>query len=432
MSAVGQSQPMTLADWLAWQEGLHDRRIDLGLERIRAVAERLAPLPPAPRVITVGGTNGKGSAVALLEAILRAAGYRVGCYTSPYLQRFTEQIRVDGAEVGEAVLCEAFQRVEATRGEVALTAFEFTTLAVLDLFHRSALDVAILEVGLGGRLDAVNVVDGDASLITTVDLDHQDWLGPDRESIGWHKAGIFRPGRVAVCADPGPPRRLLEHADAIGARLSLRDRDFGFTPVDEARWVWWGADIRLELPRPALPGEHQLANAAGVLALLHALAPDLPVNEAAIRQGLAGARLIGRLQIFPGPVQWWLDVAHNRQAIAALAEALAASPVAGRTLAVVAMRGDKDATALAALAGLVDVWYPASLPGARGREAASLVELIGDWPGAVRPRAHPDVLAACEAAAGDARQGDRIVVFGSFVTVATVLEADPMRHWNHG
>jgi len=432
MNAAPLARPTTLAGWLAWQERLHHRTMDFGLARIGEVAGRLAPWPPARRVITVGGTNGKGSAVALLEAILRAAGYRVGAYTSPQLQRFTDQIRIHGMEATDHALCESFQRVEAARGGVPLTAFEFTTLAVLDLFHHAALDVALLEVGLGGRLDAVNVVDGDASLITTVDLDHQDWLGPDRESIGWHKAGIFRPGRVAVCADPGPPRRLLEHADAIGARLSLRDRDFGFTPVDEARWVWWGADIRLELPRPALPGEHQLANAAGVLALLHALAPDLPVNEAAIRQGLAGARLIGRLQIFPGPVQWWLDVAHNRQAIAALAEALAASPVAGRTLAVVAMRGDKDATALAALAGLVDVWYPASLPGARGREAASLVELIGDWPGAVRPRAHPDVLAACEAAAGDARQGDRIVVFGSFVTVATVLEADPMRHWNHG
>ena len=432
MSAVGQSQPMTLADWLAWQEGLHDRPIDLGLERIRAVAGRLAPLPPAPRVITVGGTNGKGSAVALLEAILRAAGYRVGCYTSPYLQRFTEQIRVDCAEVSEGALCEAFQRVEATRGEVALTAFEFTTLAVLDLFHRSALDVAILEVGLGGRLDAVNVVDGDAALITTVDLDHHDWLGPDRESIGWHKAGILRRDRPAVCADPDPPRRLLEYAAASGARLWLRGRDFAFSALDGQRWIWHCAGIRRTLPCPALSGEHQLANAAGVLALLHAMRARLPVGEEAIAEGLRTACTVGRQQVLQGPVQWWLDVAHNRQAIAALASTLAATPCAGRTRAVVAMRADKDATALQALAALVDVWYPAGFPGPRGREAGELAGLISAWSGAARPVTYPDVATACEAAAGDAGKGDRIVVFGSFVTVAAVLAANPMRHWNHG
>lgn len=422
----------TLDDWLAWQSSLHGQTMDLGLERVRAVFQRLPSSRPAPLVITVGGTNGKGSAVAMLEAILLAGGYRVGAFTSPYLHRFTEQIRLNGHEVDEIALCQAYQRVEAVRGTVALTAFEFTTLAAVALFAQQALDVAILEVGLGGRDDAVNVVDGDGALITTVDLDHQDWLGADRERIGWHKAGIFRADRLAVCADPDPPRSLVDHALGIGARLLRRDEDFEFSRLDRHQWVWSSAHQRLVLPRPGLPGEHQFDNAAGVLALLHGLRDSLPLDARAMAAGLKAASLPGRLQSHSGRIQWILDVAHNRQAVEALARALTDNPGRGQTRAVVGMLGDKDASVIGYLAPLVAHWYPASLEGPRGRDARTLADIIATWDGVARPPVFPSVAAACRAAENDAEEHDRILVFGSFVTVAAALEANPMRQWNHG
>lgn len=422
--------PQSLDNWLVWQENLHHQRMDLGVERASQVWARLSPPAPAPLVITVGGTNGKGSAVSLLQAILQAAGYRVGSYTSPCLQHLSEQICVDGESPTETALCEAFQRVEIAREGTPLTAFEFTTLAVFSLFQQSALQIALLEVGLGGREDVVNVVDADAALITTVDLDHQAYLGNDRESIGWHKAGIFRPHKPAVCADPDPPQRLLEYALEIGTPLILRGVDFRFS-VEGEHWHWQGMRQRFaDLPRPALPGQHQIANAAGVLALLEAL--SLPVERAAIATGLQTASLPGRSQIGGEPVQWWLDVAHNRQSLAALAQNLADHPRPGRTLVVVGMLADKDASALGYLADQTAAWYPATLTGPRGRTGQQLADVISECAHCPPPMAYDGVSLACEAALRDARPGDRIVVCGSFLSVAAALEIEPMRQWNHG
>ena len=356
----------TLNDWLRWQETLHPRTIELGLERVRTVLRRLRPNAPPFAVVTVGGTNGKGSSVAFLDAILRAAGHRVGAYVSPHLLRYNERIQVDGAEADDESLCRMFARIDAVRGDVSLTYFEFGTLAALEWFWETGVDVAVLEVGLGGRLDAVNAVDADAALVTSVALDHTDWLGPDRDSIGHEKAGIYRPGRPAVCADPDPPPRLLEHARAIGARLLRVGSDYDFSHAGEI-WRWRSDAAWLDdLPLPALAGEHQLGNAAAALMVLTSLSDRLPVDAVAIRAGLTRARLPGRFQIVPGPVEWILDVAHNPAAAAVLANQLKNRTCAGRTWAIMGLLADKDADGvIEALAGVVDEWRPVTLTGAR-------------------------------------------------------------------
>lgn len=412
----------TLADWLAWQEQLHPRAIDLGLERVQRVLERLGLRWPRCPVITVGGTNGKGSTVVFLDAILRAAGYRVGTYTSPHILRYNERIRVAGRAVGDAELCAAFARVDASREDISLTYFEFGTLAALEIFRHSGIDVALLEVGLGGRLDAVNAVDADCAVITTIALDHCDWLGPDREAIGFEKAGIYRTGRPAICADPAPPASLLVQAQALGAELYRSGRDYRFRRQGRS-WCWQGPGQTLErLPLPQLSGAHQLANAAAALMALASLQRRLPVDDTAVHAGLTSARLAARFQIVPGPVEWIYDVAHNPQAAAVLADNLQRRTCGGRTHVVLGMLRDKDcATVASQLAAQVDAWYPAGLGGSRGqsaRELAATLARVGIT-GIMSPA--DDVAAACAAAAAAARPGDRVVVCGSFHTVASAL-----------
>lgn len=418
----------SLVDWLEFLERLHPRGqagIELGLERVARVKAGLRQRQTCP-VIVVGGTNGKGSTCACLEAIYRAAGYRVGCYTSPHLLSYNERVRVDGAPAGDSGLCAAFARVEAARraaGDVALTYFEFGTLAAWELFAEARAQVVILEVGLGGRLDAVNVYDADAAVVTGIALDHTDWLGPDRESIGFEKAGIYRGGRPAICADARPPRTLLAHAQAIGADPWLIGRDFGYERAP-AGWTYRGRQgvCREDLPIPALAGEHQFGNAAAALAAIDGLQARLPVALPAIRDGLRQVRLAGRFQRVRERPAIVLDVAHNPQAVGCLADNLDAMGLYRRTIAVAGMLADKDiAGALRLLAGKIDVWLLAGLDGPRGAAAEILAAAVeAERPGG-RTECFPSPAGAFRRAVGLAEEGDRIVVFGSFHTVAAVL-----------
>ncbi len=412
----------TLAEWLGWQETLNPAGIELGLERVRTVLERLGHTRPPFAAITVGGTNGKGSSVAMLESILLAGGYRVGSYTSPHLLRYNERIRIQGSEVSDARLCTAFERVDQARGDVALTYFEFGTLAAIDIFADQSLDITILEVGLGGRLDAVNVLDSEVALITSVGLDHQEWLGNDRESIGREKAGIFRPGRAAVCGDPRPPASLLQHAQQLGTPLYRTGRDFGYERIEDG-WRWWGAGERSGiLPLPALEGTFQLNNAAAVLMVLTLLKQRFPLQENALRQGLASVSLPGRFQVLPGEVTRIFDVGHNPHAAAVLAGTLGEQPSSGRTLAVVGMLADKDHEGVfTLLCPAVDEWYAADLDMPRGARGKQLSRIIEQTCGDNTVHCFSSVIAAYRQAMRDARPGDRVVVFGSFFTVAEVM-----------
>lgn len=408
----------TLNEWLTWQETLHPNPIELGLERVRVVRDALGLQTPPYFVCTVGGTNGKGSVVAYLEAIFAAAGYTTGAYFSPHLVRYNERIRINGIEAGDAALCESFARVDEARAATRLTYFEFGTLAALDIFRHNAVQVAVLEVGLGGRLDAVNVLDADVAVVSTIGIDHTDWLGADREAIGREKAGIFRAGRPAVCGDAAPPASLLAQAAAVGTDLRLRGQDFQWQE-QPAGWAWQGRGWRLDdLPRPVLPGTFQLSNAAAALAALEAAEPQRPVTPAAISAGLRQARLAGRLQTLPGPVPVLLDVAHNPQAAQALAAHLQAHPVSGRTLLVLGMLADKDVAAVgAALAPQVNAWFLGGLAGPRGLTAKALAAKLP----VDKPACFADIPAAHAAALAAAQPGDRIVVCGSFHTVGAVL-----------
>src|SRR5574343_1355061 len=426
---------MTKDDWLAHLESLHPKGqagIELGLDRIRQVKEALGQRQHCP-VIIVGGTNGKGSTCAYLENIVDRAGYKVGCYTSPHLIDYNERVRLIGKPVGDDPLCAAFARVEAARqqaGNVALTYFEFGTLAAWEVFAEAGVEAAILEVGLGGRLDAVNAYEPDVSIITTVALDHTDWLGPDRESIGFEKAGIYRAGKPALCADPQPPRSLLNHAAAIGADLRLIGRDFGFERDQENRlqWRWWCRSgervVRRSLAYPGLRGPTQMFNAAVVLAALDAVADKLPVTMQAIRPGLIETELTGRFQVVPGKPAIVLDVGHNPQAVKVLADNLSGMGFFNQTLAVVGMLNDKDiAGALAPLKDKVDVWHVATLGGLRGTTAETLAGIIADNGLGGDVVCHDSPQAALLAAKGQAAESDRILAFGSFYTVAGALEA---------
>lgn len=412
----------TLADWLRWQEQLHPNPIDLGLERVRRVLESMHLEQPPFKVLTVGGTNGKGSCVAFLDAVLRAQGYKVGAYTSPHLLRYNERICVGGAEATDGELCEAFQRVDAGRGEVSLTYFEFGTLAALDIFRARSIDIAVLEVGMGGRLDAVNTLDPVGALVASVGLDHQEWLGPDRDSIGFEKAGIYRRARPAICGDRDPPARLLEAACHIGADLQVLGREFDWRETATG-WTWQsGAQSIENLPPPALPGRVQYDNAASVLALLQAVRATLEVSEAAVREGLQQARIAARFERHPGKVDLIFDVAHNPDAARVLAANLAATRSRGSTLAVVGMFRDKAAEEVArALVLSVNQWFVGGLGGPRGQSAAELGTRIRSAIPGVRIEESGSVTEAFRAARSAAVPGDRIVIFGSFQTVATVL-----------
>ncbi|HEX6834529.1 MAG TPA: bifunctional tetrahydrofolate synthase/dihydrofolate synthase [Rudaea sp.] len=421
----------TLADWLDYQQRIHPRSIELGLARTAEVWRRMGAPRIAPVVITVGGTNGKGSTVAFLEAMLIASGRRVGAYTSPHLLRYNERVRVDGNDVDDAILIEAFEAIERARGSdapdaIALTYFEFGTLAALWIFAQSGVDAAVLEVGLGGRLDAVNIVDADAMIVTTVDLDHQDWLGNDRDSIGREKAGIFRRDRPAILGEREPSAGLLAEADRIGARLVRAGSDF-HTEITASGWMWRSADAQLAgLPIPTLTAPVQIDNAAAAIAAWHALRNRLGWPEEAIAQGARRARVAARLQRVarPGAADIIIDVAHNPQAAQVLARWLGDHPIVGRTFAVFGALSDKDIAGIVApLAARFDAWFLGGLNAdtPRGLPAAALAERVlaaaPEAPVSLRAGIGP----ALDAAAAQAHPGDRVIAFGSFFVAAAAM-----------
>lgn len=400
-----------LAAWLSYLENLHSKAIDMGLERVSQVAARLDVLKPAPFVFTVAGTNGKGTTCRTLEAMLMAAGYKVGVYSSPHLVRYTERVRVQNAELAESAHTASFAEIEAARGDISLTYFEYGTLSALWLFKQAQLDVVILEVGLGGRLDATNIVDPDVAVITSIALDHTDWLGPDRESIGREKAGIFRPGKPAIVGEPDMPHTIADVAQEKGALLQRRDVDWRYS-VTESGWRFEDAAGVLDnLPLPQVPQP----NAATALAALRA--SGLAVEEQAMRDGIQHAILPGRFQIVSESPRLILDVAHNPHAAAYLAGRLKLLPKTGRVLAVIGMLHDKDiGGTLACMESVVDSWYCAPLEGPRGATAEQLMAHLGAG------QRFDSVAQAWRAAMADARPEDTVLVCGSFHTVAHVMD----------
>ncbi|MBI5109958.1 MAG: bifunctional tetrahydrofolate synthase/dihydrofolate synthase [Rhodocyclales bacterium] len=415
--------PRDLGGWLAHLDALHPRGsagIELGLDRVEAMTRGLGQTEFCP-VILVGGTNGKGSTCAMLESILLAAGYRVGLYTSPHLIAYNERVRVNGHAASDEQLCTAFARVEQARGETALTYFEFGTLAAWEVFAATATDAIILEVGLGGRLDATNVYQPSCSIVTGIDLDHMEFLGPDRESIGHEKAGIFRAGIPAICGDPKPPVSLLDHAQGTGAVLRLLGKDFGYLR-QEGQWLFWnGEQRRGGLAFPALRGERQLANASCVMATLDALRDRLPVAMQDIRRGLGEVELAGRFQVLPGRPVMVLDVAHNPQAATVLAANLGDMGFHRNTWAVFGMLGDKDIDGVIdAMRGRVTHWLPCTLDGRRAASADFLAARLRAL-GLTVAGAFESPELALARAQENADQDDRILAFGSFLTVAAAL-----------
>ena len=403
-------------------ETLHPREIELGLERTAEVCDRLGLRALPFTIVTVGGTNGKGSTVAMLEHCLHAAGYRVGAYSSPHLVDYNERVRIATEPVQDAELCAAFARIDDARGDISLTYFEFGTLAAAELFRVHEVDIAILEVGLGGRLDAVNIWDADVAIISSIGIDHTEWLGPDRESIGREKAGIFRAHQCAICGDPDPPSSLLQIAEQAGARLLRVHKDFDFERLPEG-WNWRSLDqMHAGLPYPAMRGDYQLYNAACVFMALECLAENFPVTMADLRAGLLSAVLPGRFQTLAGRPVRVLDVAHNVQAAQALARTLREQVVPGQTLAVCGMLHDKPIEeVVGVLAPQIDRWHVAGLPGKRGsstddmRAALAAAGVSGDI------GLHEDIGQAYAAALAEAGDNDRIVAFGSFYTVGAIL-----------
>jgi dihydrofolate synthase/folylpolyglutamate synthase len=417
----------TLADWLDYQQSTHPRAIELGLDRVREVWRRMGAPVPAPLVITVGGTNGKGSTVAFLEAMLSASGKRVGCYISPHLLRYNERIRVAGTDAGDAMLIDAFERIEMARAEIQLTYFEFGTLAALWIFAQSSLDVAVLEVGLGGRLDAVNIVDADAAVVVTVDLDHQDWLGNDIDSIGREKAGIFRKDRPAIVGMHEPPRGLLDAAAYIGAQVLRAGKDFRVLPRIHG-WQWECGDATVMLPEPELAAACQIDNAAAAVMAMYSLRDRLGWDADAIARGVREARIPARLQRLhkDGAPEFVVDVGHNPQAARVLAQWLAAHPPRGRNIAVFGALSDKDVAGIVApFLPHIGHWHLCGLDAdsPRGLGAARLRERM---PAAATDE-HGSVDAALDAALEQAASeqgtvGDRILAFGSFFVAAPALE----------
>ena len=424
------NMPTNLADWLAYLEAQHPKAIDMGLERVAQVRYALGLRLDCP-VVTVGGTNGKGSTCAMMEAILLQAGYKVGLYTSPHLVHFNERARVAGEIVSDDALIEQFAAVEAARGDVSLTYFEFTTLAILRLFAQAGLDAVILEVGLGGRLDAVNVIDADVAVVTSVDIDHTEYLGVTREQIGFEKAGIFRPGKAAICSDPVPPATLVQHAESIGADLWLLGRDFNYSG-DKQQWNYGGRSVRRNaLGYPGLRGANQLLNACAALAALEALRDRLPLGAQEVRSGLAMVELPGRFQVMPGRPTVILDVAHNPHAAAALSQNLGNMGFHPYTYAVFGAMADKDIDGIIAhMKPLVDHWCVTDLPLPRAASAAQIAEKLseaGVESGAADAEHSIATFASPAEAYANARsragENDRIAVFGSFLTVAGVIAA---------
>ena len=417
----------TLAEWLALQESVHPKSIDMGLARVSSVARTLGVDKPVSHVITVGGTNGKGSTVAHLEALLRSAGASTGMFTSPHFLRYNERIRVGGVEVEDAELIDAFERIEQARGSTTLTFFEYNALAALLIFAGRAVDVAILEVGLGGRLDAVNLVDADVSIVCSIGFDHRDYLGDSLEQIGAEKAGIFRPGRPAVLSTADMPASVYSTIQRLGARSIVAERDFnwevGHIESDPTRWSYRGLGAALHnLPPSALAGSVQYRNASASIAAIEALETGFTLTAQTVGKALREVSLAGRFQVIPGPVEWILDIAHNEPAARMFARHLRERPLpeGGHTFAVVGILADKDACEIAgALEPLADHWILCSLPGSRGTSASDLAQKV-------RLPADEITLATsveegCELARAAASAGDRVIVFGSVYTVGPAL-----------
>jgi dihydrofolate synthase / folylpolyglutamate synthase len=411
-------KPITLEDWVSYISTVHATTMELGLARVHKVAERMNLLTPACKVITIGGTNGKGSCVAGLEAIYRQQGYNVAAFTSPYLIRLNEEIRINGVEASDEDFCQAFERIEAARGDISLTTFEFNTLAALDIFQRAAPDVILLEVGLGGRLDAVNIIDADLTIVSSISLDHIDLLGDTRELIATEKAGIFRPFKPAVCGDFAPPETLLNYAKTLKTQLYCQERDFSFIQHADS-WEWRSSTTDYKnLPLPSLA----LQNMSTVLMAIDLLQQVLPVTRAALDAAFQKVTLPGRIQIFPGAVTRIFDVSHNPAAALLLAKRLALLPCQGKTHAVFSMLADKDIVGtVQAVNDLVDDWYIAALPVPRATPLSILQESFfkANLDRQIRP--FPNIAQAYQCAIDQAATGDRVVVFGSFYTVAEVI-----------
>lgn len=414
----------SLSQWLDWQEKLHFTEVDPGLDRVGQVWQQLGGKSKLPfTVITIAGTNGKGSSVAMLESILRASGYRTGTYTSPHLLQYNERICMEGKPCDDKTICSAFERIDQARGETSLTYFEFATLAAADIFSRSNIDIAIFEVGMGGRLDAVNLFDADIALITPISLDHTAWLGTDRESIGAEKAGIIRQGKPVVCSELSPPQSVVQYANSHKSPIYIAGNEFDIVK-DEDCWHWSNRlDKWDSLPFPALNGAYQLQNAAAVLEVISLLnSQNYAISEDAIKKGLSTVSLAGRFQQISGDVTQILDVTHNQQGAENLEKLLVEIPCSGKTFAVLSMLKDKDVNAVASiLKSAIDVWYVAGLEGSRGMTSQALASQLSTIINGDRIKTFPTVLEAHQQAMLDAIKGDRVLVFGSFHTVEAIL-----------
>jgi dihydrofolate synthase / folylpolyglutamate synthase len=416
-----------LQAWLQRQQHSHPHSIELGLGRVRAVADALGLLPVRVPSIIVGGTNGKGSTATHLAALLHASGWRTGLFTSPHLRRYNERVAINGDEAGDSELVAAFEAIDAARGAITLTYFEYNTLAALQVFRERQVEAMVLEVGLGGRLDSTNIVDADLAVLCSVAIDHTDWLGPTRAGIGAEKAGIFRAGRPVVLGDSDMPGSVYERARALRCETLVAGNEFRFAPAADDRWQYCdGLGALADLPAPVLAGAVQYRNAATALAAGRRLQAKLGLSSLqqpqVVYRGLAAVHLSGRFQIVPGDVEWIIDVAHNPAAAAELAAALRARPAATHTRAVFGMLADKDVTAVTAIIGsLVDEWLLCDTHGERGLAAGALRERMGTVRGVVR--SFTDVAAACSAARATAVPGDRVLVFGSFHVAGPALDA---------
>jgi dihydrofolate synthase/folylpolyglutamate synthase len=420
----------SLTQWLTWQERLHFTEIDPGLDRIGQVWQKMGGSSKLPfKVVTVAGTNGKGSTVATLAAILKAAGYRVGTYTSPHILRYNERICINEQPCEDATICEAFDRIDTTRESISLTYFEFATLAAADIFCREQVDLAIFEVGMGGRLDAVNLFDADISVITPIGLDHTQWLGDTREKIGREKAGIIRSGAPLVCSEAGVPVTVLEHAEVLKAPVSLAGRDFNYQSRYDS-WSWRNSEKRLEsLPLPSLKGVYQQQNSAAVIQVCWLLDKQgMTISEEAIRSGLSNIQLLGRFQVIPGDVTHILDVTHNTQGAENLANLLRTEFNTGRTFALMAMLRDKDCEdVVQLLAPVIDYWALAGLASERGQSGAELAARVQKQLKTGQFSHFSDITSAYSHLRTLAENGDKILIFGSFQTVESavlLLEAE--------
>lgn len=414
----------TLDEWLRWQEGLHFTSIELGLDRCMSVADKMSLLNPGYTVVSIAGTNGKGSSANMLCSILANAGYKNGCYTSPHLLRYNERICINGRQVSDEELCESFNRIDQARGDISLTYFEFGTLAAFDIFQRAGIDIGILEVGLGGRLDAVNCLDADVALITTIDMDHENWLGDTRELIGREKAGIMRMAKPAVSAERNPPDTLVNYANEIGADFYQAGQAYQYEMTTGGMWNWQDNKLSYKnMPLPSLHNKQQVSNAAGVLKVLSLLADKFPVTRSDIIQGLQEFYLTGRFQIIPDKAQMILDVAHNRQAAELLVNNLKNLPVNGKTHIIVGMLKDKNRKAIfEMLQQIADCWHVVSLDGSRGADAETLNQDLFALQITDNISLYVHVSQALDHVRDIVGPEDRILITGSFLTVGAAIK----------